>query len=201
MMVNGLVVITQVGLVMLMALLGLRMFSLIRQESLVQGGVIGNGGGIEGAPFTQSPAPEHPSRPKSESPSVESSDKTELFTKLHILAALQERDCRVKGLALTDAPEVVRAYTAAWLYGAACALSPRANRHNDALAGLVARIVHRKTGIRQPAAIQAIATLTSSSELLACYRAGLEGAEFWAEHQFVPPAFSLYEVVTGNAFI
>jgi len=149
MMVNGLVVITQVGLVILMALLGLRMFSLIRQESTVQGGVIANGGGIDGARFTQSPAPEHPARPKSESTSVVSSDKTELFTKLHILAALQERDCRVKGLALTEAPEVVHAYTAAWLYGAACALSPRANRHNDALAGLVARIVHRKTGIRQ----------------------------------------------------
>lgn len=195
MMVNGLVVITQVGLIILMALLGLRMFSLIRQESPVQSGVIG------GVPFTQSPALEHPPRPKSESPSVLSSDKTVLFTKLHILAALQERDCRVKGLTLTEAPEVVRGYTAAWLYGAACALSPRASRHNETLAGIVARIVHRKTGIRQAAAVQAICTLTSSSELLACYRAGLEGAEFWSEHQFVPSAFSLYEVVTSNAFI
>jgi len=201
MMVNGLVVITQIGLVILMALLGLRMFSLVRQESPFQGGAMGSGGGMASAPFTQSPALERPARPKPESPSAVSSDKTELFTKLHILASLQERDCRVKGLTLTEAPEVVRGYAAAWLYGAACALSPRASRHNEAIAGIVARIVHRKTGIRQSAAVQAIATLTSSSELLACYRAGLEGAEFWSEHQFVPPAFSLYEVVTSNAFI
>ncbi|MET4024804.1 hypothetical protein ABIE59_000309 [Marinobacter sp. MBR-99] len=201
MMVNGLVVITQLGLVILMAMLALRMFSLSRQELLSQTGVMGNSAGLVRVSVSQDPIPERPAHPAAASAVVTSPDKTELFTRLHILAALQERDCRVNGLALAEAPEVVRTYAVAWLYGAACALSPRTSRHSEALAGMVARIANRKTGIRQPVAIQVIATLTSSGESLACYRAGLEGAEFWTVHQFVPQASSLYEVVTGNAFI
>ena len=127
--------------------------------------------------------------------------RTELFTQLHILAGLQERDCRVKGLVLSESPETVRTYAAAWLYGASCALSPKPVRHSEALAGMVAGIVSRKTGIRQPEALQAISTLTGSSVLMACYRAGLEGAEFWQANHFVPASSSLYEAVTSNAFI
>jgi len=63
-------------------------------------------------------------------------DRTELFTHLHILAGLQERDCRMSGLELNKAPEAVRAYAAAWLYGAGCALCSQSARHSDALAGL-----------------------------------------------------------------
>ncbi|WP_257900129.1 hypothetical protein [Marinobacter sp. F4206] len=132
---------------------------------------------------------------------VAGADRTELLTQLHILAGLQERDCRVKGLELGDAPEAVRDYAAVWLYGAACALCDTPARHSESLAGLAAHIASRKIGIRQPQALQAISTLTQSSILLACYRGGLEGAEFWRQHHYVTPGDSLYEAITANAFI
>jgi hypothetical protein len=130
-----------------------------------------------------------------------SMDRTELFTHLHILAGLQERDCRMSGLELNKAPEAVRAYAAAWLYGAGCALCSQSARHSDALAGLVAQIASRKTGIRQSEAMRAIATLTSCGVLLACFRAGLQGAEYWRSHQYVQPENSLYTAITANALI
>lgn len=128
-------------------------------------------------------------------------DRTELFTHLHILAGLQERDCRISGLELSQSPETVRAYVAAWLYGAACALCGPSQQHSDALAGLVAQITSRKTGIRQAEAVQTIATLTSCETLLACFRAGLEGAEHWHRYRYVQPESSLYAAITANALI
>ncbi|GGC71517.1 hypothetical protein [Marinobacter halophilus] len=198
MMVNGLVAVTQAGLILLLGMLGLRMFSLIRQESTHQVGVMASGDPVSPP---QPKVQQRPIRRKQQTPDYASSDKTELYTRLHILAGLQERDCRVKGLMLSGAPETVRSCAAAWLYGAACAFTPRHQRHTEALAGIVARIISRKTGSGQPEAVQAISTLTTSNLLLACYRAGLEGAEFWQDHQYVPASSSLYEVVTSNAFI
>ncbi len=200
MMVNGLVAFTQAGLLLLLGMLGIRMFLLIRQDSAQHSGAMAVGSqSFEVPPQREqwSPTP----KPKPHAAVSRVSDETELFTRLHILAGLQERDCRVRGLLLADAPETVRTCAAVWLYGAACALSPKSRRHTEALSVLVARIVSRKTGIRQSEAVQAISTLTSSSLLLACYRAGLEGAEFWQSHQYVPNGSSLYEVVTSNAFI
>lgn len=196
MMVNGLVAVTQAGLVILLGMLGVRMFSLIRHESTQQIGVMAGAGTLTAPTCTPRPVAR-----KEPTPAFNPTDKTELFSRLHILAGLQERDCRVQGLMLSGAPEPVQECAAAWLYGAACALTPRSQRHTEALSGIVARIISRKIGTRQPEAIQAIATLTSSTLLLACYRAGLEGAEFWQVHQYVPARASLHEVVTSNAFI
>ena len=198
MMINGLVAVTQAGLVILLGMLGVRMFSLIRHESTQQIGVMASTG------FSAPALSNCTSRPfprKEATPVLNPPDKTELFSRLHILAGLQERECRVKGLMLSEAPEPVRACAAAWLYGAACVLTPRSQRHTEALSGIVARIISRKTGIRQTEAVQALSTLTSNSLWLACYRAGLEGAEFWQAHQYVPASASLYEVLTSHAFI
>ncbi|MBW7469884.1 hypothetical protein QQF73_09500 [Marinobacter sp. M216] len=187
-MTDGLVFVIQIGLVALVLLMAYRMFSLVRAAPLPESG---SNQELGPAPFIG----------KQTTQPVTSSDRTELFTRLHILAGLQERDCRVNGLDLAKAPEAVRDYAAVWLYGAACALCDRSTRHSDSLAGLAAHIAQRKIGIRQPQALQAIATLSQSSALLACYRGGLEGAEFWRQHHYVTPASSLYEAITANAFI
>src|SRR5690554_353649 len=200
MMVNGLVTVTQLGLLLLLGLLGLRMYTLARTEPLQRAvAVTADAAGFHNGPV-RSGAGIKRKEPR-QNAVASRIDRTELFTQLHILAGLQDRDCRVKGLVLAEAPEAVRTYAAAWLYGASCALSHKPVRHSEALAGMVAGIVSRKTGIRQPEALQAISTLTSSSVLLACYRAGLEGAEFWQVNHYVPASFSLYDAVTSNAFI
>ncbi|OHY82781.1 hypothetical protein [Marinobacter sp. AC-23] len=189
-MIDGLVALTQAGLLILLATLVWRMLMLARSEPLVARP------GHQPAPLAHKEKPvlrQHKRRA--------SADRTELFTHLHILAGLQERDCRISGLQLGEAPETVRAYAAAWLYGAGCALCNQSERHSDALAGLVAQIANKKTGIRQAEAVQAIATLTSCGVLLACFRAGLDGAEYWQSHQYVQPENSLYAAITANALI
>jgi hypothetical protein len=192
-MVNGLVTFTELGLLALVGILAIRMVALSRGESLeLAGGITG--------PELPGLAAKRVAR-TGKRVNIASSQGAELRTQLHILAGLQERDCRDRGLVLAEATEAVRVYAAAWLYGAGCALSRKPVRHSGALAGMVARIVSRKTGIRQPEAIHAISTLTSSSVLLACYRAGLEGAEHWRRHQYVPANSSLYDAATSNAFI
>ena len=199
MMVSGLVTATQLGLLLLLGLLGLRMYNLVRNEPMRPAITAVSSPGFAHKQNLQRPAITRKERKVQQRSSR--LDRTELFSQLHILAGLQERDCRVKGLVLAEAPEAVRTYAAAWLYGASCALSNKPVRHSEALAGMVAGIVSRKTGIRQSEALQAISTLTSSGVLLACYRAGLEGAEFWQVNHYVPASYSLYEVVTSNAFI
>lgn len=189
-MVDGLVVVTQIGLAALVMLMAFRMVVLVRTAPMPE----------RAAGPSQTPAPVVRRTAASKQP-VAAADRTELFSQLHILAGLQERDCRVNGLDLAQAPEAVRSFAATWLYGAACALSSKSSRHSDALAGMVAHIASRKIGLRQPEALQAIATLTQNSVRLACYRGGLEGAEFWQKHRYVSPAHSLYEAITANAFI
>nr|WP_297402279.1 hypothetical protein [uncultured Marinobacter sp.] len=190
-MVNGLVYVTQIGLLALLLILTLRIASLARQASP----------GADTSPALATGVTSPPARRSRTAAPIAPHDRTHRYTQLHILAALQERDCRVTGLDLTTAPEAVRRYAVAWLFGAGCALSDRPARHTDELAGVVAHIASLKIGVRQSDAIQAIATLTSSSVMLACFRAGLEGAEFWRERHFVPPAHSVYGVITANAFI
>lgn len=189
-MIDGLVFVIQIGLAALVLLMAFRVNMLVRSAPLTESGSY----------------PENVTDPVSRKNgpvprSIAAPDRTELFTQLHILAGLQERDCRGKGLDLTAAPEAVRNYAASWLYGAACALCAPSTRHSEALAGLVAHLASRKIGITQPQALQAISTLTQSSVLLACYRGGLDGAEFWAQHHYVSPEHSLYEAITANAFI
>lgn len=189
-MIDVFVALTQAGLLVLLGALAWRMLMLSRSEPL--------SADSRHQPVLdahkQKPAPGKQKGPTS-------TNRTELFTHLHILAGLQERDCRISGLELSRAPEPVRTYAAAWLYGAACALCAQPERHSDALAGLVAQIACRKTGIRQAEAVQTIATLTSCGTLLACFRAGLEGAEHWHSHQYVQPQSSLYAAITENALI
>ncbi|SOB75381.1 hypothetical protein SAMN04488490_0965 [Marinobacter sp. LV10R510-11A] len=196
-MIYGLVALTQAGLLVLLVALVWRMLVLARSEPLLtrpEPLVAGAGHQSVQVARTEKPVLRQQKRQTS-------TDRTELLTHLHILAGLQERDCRISGLELSQAPEAVRAYAAVWLYGAGCALCGQSERHSDALAGLVAQIANRKTGIRQAEAVQAIATLTSCGVLLACFRAGLEGAEYWQGHQYVQPENSLYAAITANALI
>ncbi|MFV8572449.1 hypothetical protein ACNQ6O_14680 [Marinobacter sp. SBS5] len=194
-MVYGVVAITQIGLLLLVCLLGARIYTLTRTElAAPQGASASTGTGISLRSSQRTRAHENSANPLT-------LDRTELCSKLHILAGLQERDCQLKGLSLAESPNAVRAFATAWLYGASCSLCPKAVRHSENLAGIVAGIASRKTGIRQSDAMQTIATLTSSNILLACYRAGLEGAEFWEENHYVPATSSLYDAVTSNAFI
>lgn len=202
-MVNGLVLLIQVGLLALLVLLTSRIIMLVRSEPLATGYQETLPGSF--------PVDTHHSKlsigtsewPVAErKPVVDTApNRAELITQLHILAGLQDRDCRLNGLELQTAPEAVKTYVAAWLYGAGCALSDSSARHSATLIGIVAQIASRKTGIRQPEAVQAIATLTASTVYLACFRAGLEGAEFWRYNHYVPPTSSLYEAITANAFI
>ncbi|MGC8118934.1 hypothetical protein [Marinobacter sp. VGCF2001] len=195
-MISGLIAFTEFGLLALLAALAGRVVRLYREEPFMVAGALA---------ASASPSPTA-SRTRPHSRAGEpggpgTADRTELFTQLHILIGLQERDCRVQGLLLCESPMAVRLYAAAWLYGAACALSLKSNRHSRALAAMVAGIISRKTGIRQTEAQEALGGLTHSAVLLACYRAGLESAEFWQRHQFVPRESSLYEAITSNAFI
>ena len=200
-MVNGLVLLIQVGLLALLVLLALRMVTLVRSEPMAAGHQeFWSGKGQATGHDLSSGTSEWPvavRKPVVETPS----DRAQIITRLHILIGLQARDCRVNGLDLTTAPEAVKAYTAAWLYGAGCALSDKTLRHSETLAVIVAQITSRKTGIRQPEALQTISTLTADKTHLACFRAGLEGAEFWQYNHYVPPTSSLYEAITDNAFI
>ncbi len=199
-MISGLILVTLMGLIALVLLLGYRMVTLTHSEPLLLHPVDADDTVLTALkPDQKASTITH--RPSISGRSVALSDRTELLTGLHILAGLQERDCRVRGLELLGAPEAVQSYATAWLYGAACALCEPSLRHSDMLDGLVAHIASRKIGYRQPQALQTIGTLTSSSIFLACFRNGMEGAEFWKEHQHVPPRYSLYETITNNAFI
>lgn len=189
-MIEALVLFTQFGLLALVLLMGFRMLALVKAAPLAS--FRSDTMELPGLHRRNAEASANP-------PALP--DRPELITQLHILAGLQERDCRVRGLRLADSPLAVRAFATSWLYGAACALSEKPVRHSETLACLVAEICSRKTAIGHPQAMQAIATLTHSSISLACYREGLEGAEFWRHHHYVAPQHSLYEAVTANSFI
>lgn len=196
-MINSLVLLIEVGLIALLLLLAFRMLTLVRTDPF-----------LPATPHAQlapqqpvAPQPRHGHANAARSSAARDLDKCGLITQLHILLSIQERDCREKGLDLATAPGAVKEYTLAWLYGAACALCQKSQRHSDALLGLVSQLASRKTGIRQPEAVQTLSTLTSSSTLLACFRHGVEGAEYWRDHRYVRRENSLYEAITTNAFI
>lgn len=198
-MTNGIVLLIEVGLIALLLLLAFRMLTLVRNDPF--------------EPATHTAYPEfalqapaiQPVSPKPVSAGHGSArrgvDKCELITRLHILLSIQERDCRVKGLELDTAPHAVKEYVTAWLYGAACSLCDKSQRHSGALINLVSQLASRKLGLRQPEAVQALSTLTGSATLLACFRYGVDGAEYWSEHRHVPQVYSLYGAITSNAFI
>ncbi len=198
-MTNSLVLLVEVGLLALLLLLAFRMLTLVRTDPFV---ATAPAAGSGFAPQAPTPKPARPNRVVAGKSSAGTHlDKCELITQLHILLSIQERDCREKGLNLNTAPEAVKEYATAWLYGAACALSDKSQRHSDAMINLVSQLASRKIGLRQPEAVQALSTLTGSATLLACFRCGVEGAEYWSEYRHVPQVNGLYGAITSNAFI
>lgn len=203
-MLSGLIIFLELGLFSLLLLLAFRVLSLNRTEPLVP--AVSTEPRDHQQPtnntavsrFRDSGAGNRSARP---SPTRHQPDKCELISQLHILASLQERDCKQQGLEIDAAHLAVREYAVCWLYGAACALSRPGNRNADLLAMLVSQFASRKLGIKQPDALVVISTLTRQSSFLVCFRSGVEGAEFWKSHHFVPRETSLFDAITSNAFI
>ncbi|SDW66210.1 hypothetical protein [Marinobacter mobilis] len=129
------------------------------------------------------------------------SDRAELITQLHILFGLQDRVCRQHHFVLKESPRAIQHYTAAWLYGAANALAAPNERHSSELVQVVCQLLERKIGIDMGDASQVLSGLTRCSIGLACYRCGVEGAEHWQEHHFIPNDCALNTALTSNAFI
>ncbi|WP_150913523.1 hypothetical protein [Marinobacter halotolerans] len=204
-MLSSLIILLELGLFSLLLLLAFRVLSLNRSEPLVP------------AVSSEQPRDQFQSASsrvtsgfrdydaKIPSPGRSSAkhklDRCELISQLHILASLQERDCKQQGLEIEAAHLAIREYAVCWLYGAACALSRPGSRNADSLAMTVSQFASRKVGIKQPDALVVISTLTRHSTFLACFRSGVEGAEFWQTHHFVPREKSLFDAITSNAFI
>lgn len=189
-MISSLIIVLELGLLSLLLLLVFRMLQLNRREPLVPAAMTSE---LQGhtdplAHQGRGRATRHPG-------------KGELIPRLHILASLQMRDCRLQGLELETAHRTIRDYAVCWLYGAACALTAPGERNSDALAVLVSRFASRKLGIRQPDALAVIANLTRDAASLGCFRIGIEGAEFWQSKRFVPRELSLFEAAVSNTLV
>jgi len=206
-MTSSLIILLELGLFSLLLLLAFRVLSLNRSEPLMP--AIPAEGDSSLDPLAN-PARERLARSQAHQvnrsfsepgPTPHYPNKCELIPQLHILASLQARDCKQKELELETAHLAVREYAVCWLYGASCALSRPSRRNSEALAVLVSQFASRKIGIRQPDALAVISTLTRDSASLACFRSGIEGAEFWETHLYVPREKSLFEAVTSNTFV
>lgn len=201
---SSLIILLELGLFALLLLLAFRVLSLTRNEPLVPAVPAKTTDARDS--FAENrivqPTTKHsiPSIDRQEL-SARQPDKCELITQLHILTSLQIRDCKEQELDIETAHLAVREYAVCWLYGAACALSSPAERNSEVLTRLVSQFASRKAGIRQSEAVTVIATMTRHAAFLACFRGGIEGAEFWKIHHFVPREKSLFEAVTSNAFI
>lgn len=193
-MITSLIILLELGLFSLILLLAFRVLSLTRSEPLIPAGPESN-------QFARSMEVSNLTPPSKPVSPVQSPDRSELISQLHILASLQMRDCKQQSLDIDSAHLAVREYTVCWLYGAACALSRPGQRNSEALIGVVAQFAGRKAGIRQSEAVAVISTLTRHSAFLACFRSGVEGAEFWRTHHFIPRDKSLFDAVTSNAFV
>jgi hypothetical protein len=201
-MISSFIMLFEVGLIALLLLLVFRMLTLARNDPFVPASVVTMVAAHQHS--AQPPLPEVQQKRSVAAPQptrTPPSNTCGLITQLHILMSLQDRDCREHGLNLESAAHAVREYAVAWLYGAACALCEKPQRHSDALLTLVSKLASRKIGLRQPEAVQALSTMTGSSTLLACFRSGVSGAEHWSGHRYVPEEHSLYSAVTSNAFI
>jgi hypothetical protein len=208
-MTNSLIILLELGLFSLLLLLAFRVLSLNRSEPLMSAMPAEAHSSLN--PLAN-PARERLARSQVDQvnrsfsepgpgPAPYYPDKCELIPQLHILASLQARDCKQKELELETAHPAVREYAVCWLYGASCALGRPSKRNSEALAVLVSQFASRKIGIRQSDALAVILTLTRDSASLACFRSGIEGAEFWKTHHYVPREKSLFEAVTSNTFV
>ncbi len=204
-MISSLIILLELGLFTLLVLLAFRVLSLNRSEPLVPAmmtsephGSHRTGANPDGVCYRESQLDTSASKPLS---ARQYPDRSELISQLHILASLQDRDCKQQGLDIESAHPGVKEYAVCWLYGAACALSRPGSRNSEVLAVIVSQFASRKVGIRQPDALSVISTLTRHTAFLACFRSGVEGAEFWETHHFIPREKSLFEAVTSNAFV
>lgn len=203
-MTNGLIILLELGLFSLLLLLAFRVISLNRNEPMTSSMPAQSEDSVGQIAESLSARPQKfqftgvlSGQPQA----THHTDKCELISRLHILASLQIRDSRQQGLDLDTAHSSVREYTVCWLYGAACAFSRPGPQDSALVAAVVGEFASRKIGIRQSDAIARISTLTRCPASLACFRSGVEGAEFWQVHHFIPREKSLFEAVTSNAFV
>lgn len=204
-MTSSFIVLIELGLLSLLLLLVFRIFSLNRREPLVSS-PSGHDSDIYIPVVTADDQPQFRKPAQGGSKPIKKSsshhhDKSELVSQLHILACLQDRDCKEQGLDLVSAHNTVREYAVCWLYGAACALGSAGGQQSDAIAVLVSRFAGRKFGIRQPDALAVISTLTRQPTALLCFRMGVEGAEFWKQKRYITRNTSLFEAVTSNTLV
>jgi hypothetical protein len=197
-MFDGVILITEIFLAALLGLLGFRMVSLARGQAEVAETGAGSVA-IPDAPKAERQlfTPRARVRPAAKAPAKGS----ELVGRLCIIFSLQERDCREQGLDLGHAPDKVRFYALAWLFGAASELCVPAMRNSNELKAMVAQIAGKKLRIGEMSALQALETLTTSDVMLACFRHGLEGAEHWSRCRYVKGDNGIYTAITSNAFL
>ncbi|TBW49511.1 hypothetical protein EZI54_19525 [Marinobacter halodurans] len=126
---------------------------------------------------------------------------TDLVTQLHIFASIQLTDVRHHGLILRDAAPTLKSLAVAYFHGAACGLAYRHVKERERIQEAAIKVIQHALDIGDIVIEQMLSDLTASSSLLHCYRNGLEGAEHWQEHRFVPEAQSLYTSLTENALL
>lgn len=125
----------------------------------------------------------------------------DLVTQLHILTSVQLTDTRRHGLDLIHASKPLKVLTAAYLYGAACGLTFSSGHDREKMTEGAVKVIQHALDMGEMSVHQMLATITESSSTLHCYRNGLEGAEHWQAHRFVPDSQSLYASLTENALI
>ncbi|WP_148862768.1 hypothetical protein [Marinobacter fonticola] len=125
----------------------------------------------------------------------------DIVTQLHILASLQQTDARRHGLELQGADRSLKVLAAAYFYGAAYGLTFSAGQDREKITDSAVKVIQHALDLGNMSVHQILATLTESSSTLHCYRNGLEGAEHWQAHRFVPDNQSLYASLTANALI
>ncbi|BES71468.1 hypothetical protein RE428_24860 [Marinobacter nanhaiticus D15-8W] len=125
----------------------------------------------------------------------------DLVTQLHILTSVQMTDTRRQGLDLKYASKPLKVMAAAYFYGATCGLTFSDGHDREKIADAAIKVIQHALDLGEVSVHQMLATLTASSSALHCYRNGLEGAEYWCAHRFVPDEHSLYASLTANALI
>lgn len=126
---------------------------------------------------------------------------TDLVTQLHIFSSIQLTDVRHHGLTLRDAAPTLKSLAVAYFYGAACGLAFGHVKEREKILEAAIKVIQHALDIGDIVIEQMLSDLTTSSSLLHCYRNGLEGAEHWQQHRFVPETQSLYASLTANALL
>ena len=198
-MISSVVVGVELTLAGLLMLLAFRIINLSREQEASlspEGTLVASAQPQRQAPMNFSPSTLSPS-----TSGAGISERQELVTNLHILASLQLRDSRMRGLEIATAPLPVRGYTAAWFYGAACALLSGRGYSHDAVIELISPFLARTLSMGELSVGQSLHTVTQCSSKLGCFRLGVEGANAWLRHHYVTEDSSLYSAVTTQAFV